>query len=60
MAKEGTAPWYRERAAELRELAAQSRDPHARVEQMKMAGQFDRLARHAEGQEKKAHALSKD
>lgn len=51
MAKEGTAPWYRERAAKLRELAARSRDPQARVEQMKMAEQFDRLALHAEAQE---------
>ena len=55
MAREGTAPWYRERAAKLRDLAARSRDPHARAEQKKMAEQFDRLARHAEAQEKKAH-----
>ena len=55
MAKEGTAAWYRDRAAKLRELAARSSDPHTRVEQMKMAEQFDRLARHAEAQEKKAH-----
>lgn len=53
MAKEGTASWYRERAAKLRELAARSRDPQARVEQKKMAEQFDRLARHAEAQENK-------
>jgi len=53
MVKEGSAPWYRERAAELRGLAARSRDPHARLEQMKMAEQFDRLARHAETQENK-------
>jgi hypothetical protein len=53
MAKEGTSVWYRERAAKLRELAARSRDPNSRDEQMKMAQQFDRLARHAETQEKK-------
>lgn len=53
MAKEGTAAWCRERATELRELAKQSRDPDVRVEQMKMAEQFERLARHVEGQEKK-------
>jgi hypothetical protein len=53
MATEGTAVWYRERAAKLRELATQSRDPDARVEQLKMAEQFDRLAQHAEAQEKK-------
>lgn len=51
MAKEGTVPWYRERAAKLRELAGRSRDPQARVEQLKMAEQFDRLALHAEAQE---------
>ena len=55
MAREGTATWYRDRAAKLRELAARSRDPHARAEQMKMAEQFDRLAQHAEGQENKKH-----
>ena len=53
MATEGTAAWYRERAAKLRELATQSRDPEARIEQLKMAEQFDRLARHAEAQERK-------
>jgi hypothetical protein len=53
MATEGTAAWYRERAAELRGLATQSRDPEARLEQLKMAEQFDRLARHAEAQEQK-------
>lgn len=52
MAKEGTAAWYWERAIELRELANQSRDPGVRVEQMKMAEQFDRLARHVEAQKK--------
>jgi hypothetical protein len=30
-----------------------SRDPDARLEQLKMAEQFDRLARRAEAQEKK-------
>jgi hypothetical protein len=53
MAKEGTAAWYRERAAKLRELAARSRDPVAGMEQKKMAEQFDRLAQHAEAQESK-------
>lgn len=53
MITEGSAAWYRERAAKLRELAMRSRDPHARVEQMKTAEQFDRLAQHAEAQEKK-------
>ena len=53
MTTEGTAAWYRERAAKLRELATQSRDPHARIEQMKMAEQFDRLAQHAAAQEQK-------
>jgi hypothetical protein len=56
MAKEGTTAWYRERAVKLRELATRSRDPDSRVEQMKMAQQFDRLARHAEAQEKKKRA----
>jgi hypothetical protein len=56
MAKEGTAAWYRDRAAKLRELAARSQDQHARVEQKKMAEQFDRLARHAEAQERKRPA----
>jgi hypothetical protein len=53
MVTEGTGAWYRERAAKLRELATQARDPHARIEQLKMAEQFDRLAQHAEAQEKK-------
>jgi hypothetical protein len=53
MATEGTAAWYRARAIELRGLATQSRDPEAQAEQLKMAEQFDRLARHAEAQEQK-------
>ena len=53
MAREGKAAWYRERAAKLRDLAARSQNPEARVEQMKMAEQFDRLAQHAEAQQKK-------
>ena len=53
MATEGTAARYRERATELRGLAKQSRDPESRVEQLKMAEQFDRLARHAEAKEQK-------
>jgi len=53
MAKEETAAWYRERATELRALAKRSRDPDVRVEQVKMVEQFDRLARHAEAQQKK-------
>ena len=59
MAEEGTAAWYRERAVKLRDLAARSRDPQVRAEQKKMADQFDRLAKHAEAQERKAQALSK-
>ncbi len=51
MSTEGTAAWYRARAAKLRELAMQSRDPDTRIEQLKMAEQFDRLAQHAEAQE---------
>jgi hypothetical protein len=59
MAEEGTAAWYRERATELRELAKRSRDPDVRVEQMKMAEQFDRLTRHVEAaQEKRRGAES--
>jgi len=56
MATEGSAGWYRERAGKLRELAAQLRDPDARREQLKIAEQFERLARHAEAQDKKHRA----
>jgi hypothetical protein len=52
MASEGSAAWYRERAVALRALAEKSRDPDARLDQLKMAEQFDRLARRAEAQEK--------
>ena len=54
MATEGTAAWYRERATKLRELATRTRDPDARAEQMKMAEQFDRLAKRAEAKERKS------
>jgi hypothetical protein len=40
------------RAVALRALADKSRDPDARAEQLKMAEQFDRLARRADAQEK--------
>jgi hypothetical protein len=52
MAREGSAAWYRERAAALRALAEKSRDPDVRLDQLNMAEQFDRLARRAEAQEK--------
>ena len=53
MEREGSAAWYRTRAVALRELADKSRDPDVRAEQLKMAEQFDRLARRAQAQEKK-------
>jgi hypothetical protein len=53
MEREGSAAWYRARAVALRELADKSRDPDAQAEQLKMAEQFERLARRAEAQEKK-------
>jgi hypothetical protein len=53
MEREGSAAWYRARAAALRALADKSRDPEARAEQLQMAEQFERLARRAEAQEKK-------
>jgi hypothetical protein len=53
MEREGSAAWYRARAAALRALADRSRDPEIQAEQLKMAEQFDRLARRADAQEKK-------
>jgi hypothetical protein len=55
VSEEGTATWYREQAAKLRELAEKAVDPEAQSELLQTARRFDLLAEHADAREGRNH-----